>query len=232
MKNLFAQQREACSAISLPFDEFQFGDVALYHAVVDPPGEAIFHGLFVFFDSSSERLEFGKLAPCYLLQPGIKACSCAIAQHLGKLLNQVIGQIDLRVKLTKFGQRFLFLDTDFLWTTKKQEGSLSYSRKSRSLRWGVKSIFAPVWKPTNKDVADALIASLIALCDEFLEKVGDIVAPSFPALDQIGEIAIHLAGLLTWFALRKPPSSQPALHGARADSHLPRNSRLTQAELM
>jgi hypothetical protein len=37
----------------------------------------------------------GELAVCYLVKPGIEVLSRASAQHLGKLLNQVIGQIDL-----------------------------------------------------------------------------------------------------------------------------------------
>jgi hypothetical protein len=51
--------------------------------------------------------------------------SRASAQHLGKLLNQVIGQTDLQVKLTKLGQRFLLLDTEFFRATKKEKGGLS-----------------------------------------------------------------------------------------------------------
>src|SRR5258706_16051196 len=52
------EQGKACFAISLSFDEFQLGHVSFDHAVIDPPGEAIFHGIFVFFDSSGKRLEF------------------------------------------------------------------------------------------------------------------------------------------------------------------------------
>src|SRR5437879_13873421 len=93
------------------------------------------------------------------------------------------------------------------------------------------SIFAPVWKPTNKSVPYALIAPLITLGDEFLKKTGDIVASIFPTLGEIGKIAINVAGLFPWLALRKSPRCQPTLHGARADSHLSRNRRLTQTEL-
>lgn len=42
-----------------------------------------------------------------------------------QLLNQVVGQIDLGVKLTKLDQRFLFFSTQFFRSAKKQEGSLS-----------------------------------------------------------------------------------------------------------
>jgi len=63
-------------------------------------------------------------------------------------------------------------------------------------------------------VSDTLIRALVALLGEFSKKAGDVVAPVFPATNQIGEIPIKIAGLLTWFALGKCASSQPALHGA------------------
>ena len=95
MQHPLAQQRKASLAIALSFDQFQFGHMAFDHAIVDPPGEAIFHGIFVFLDSSGKRLDFRKLAVCYLVKPGIEVLSRASAQHLGKLLHQVIGQINL-----------------------------------------------------------------------------------------------------------------------------------------
>lgn len=117
MKDAFSEQRKACSAIPLSFNQFQLGHVSLNHAVIDPPGEASSHGIFVFLDSRGKRLEFRQLAACYLVKPGIEVFSSAGAQHLGKLLNQVIGQIDLWVKLTKFGQHFLLFGTQFFRPT-------------------------------------------------------------------------------------------------------------------
>ena len=58
MQYPLAEQRKASLAIALSFDKFQFGHMAFNHAIVDPPGEAIFHGIFVFLDSSGKRLEF------------------------------------------------------------------------------------------------------------------------------------------------------------------------------
>jgi hypothetical protein len=60
-----------------------------------------------------------------LVKPGIEELSCACAQHLDKLLNQVIGQIDFWVDLTELDQRFLLLSTQFFRATKKEESSLS-----------------------------------------------------------------------------------------------------------
>ena len=99
--------------------------MAFYHPVIDPPGEAIFHGIFVFLYPSGKRLEFGKFATCYLVQPGVEALTPAVVQHLHELLDQVIGQIDLWVKLAKLGYCFLLLDTEFFQATKKEENSLS-----------------------------------------------------------------------------------------------------------
>ena len=107
MQHSLAQQREACPTISLSFDQFQFRDVSLDHPVIDPPGEASSHGVFIFLDPRGKGLEFGKVTVFYLGQPGIKVLSRAAAQHLRKLLNQVIGQIDFWVDLTEFDERFL-----------------------------------------------------------------------------------------------------------------------------
>ena len=95
------------------------------HAVIDPPGEPRSHGSFVFLYSSSKGLEFGKGAVFHLLKPGIKEFSRAVASHLGRLLHQVIGQIDLWVNLTECGHCLLLLGTQFFRAMKKQKGSLS-----------------------------------------------------------------------------------------------------------
>jgi len=57
------------------------------------------------------------------------------------------------------------------------------------------------------------------------------MAAVFPATDQIGEIPIKLAGLLTGFALGKCASSQPTLHSTRTYSYLQSNGGLTQTKL-
>jgi hypothetical protein len=58
--------------------------------------------------------------------------SRACAQHLGKLLNQIIDPIDFRVDLTKLDQYLLFLDAQFFRAMKKQE---------RRLPWGSQNWF-------------------------------------------------------------------------------------------
>jgi hypothetical protein len=125
VKDAFSQQRKACPTISLSFDQFQFRHVSLNHAVIDPPGETSSYGVFVFLHSLSKRLQFGKVATFHLLKPGIKMLSCARAQHLCKLLNQVIGPLDFWVDLTELAKLLLLLDTQFFRAPKKQKGSLS-----------------------------------------------------------------------------------------------------------
>jgi hypothetical protein len=54
MKYPLAQQWKAGSPIALSFDQFQFGHMALDHAVIDRPGQASSHSVFVFHDPRSE----------------------------------------------------------------------------------------------------------------------------------------------------------------------------------
>ncbi len=133
VKHPFAEQRKARPTIPLPFDQFQLGHVSLDHAVIDPPGETSSHGVFVFLHPSRKRLEFRKVTLFHLVKPGIEMLTCACAQHLRKLLHQVIGQINFRVDLTEFDERLLLLDAQLFWAAKKQESGLSWGRKRRCL---------------------------------------------------------------------------------------------------
>ena len=63
---------------------------------------------------SRKRLEFRKVTAFHLGKPGIEVFSGAGAQHLGKLLHQVIGQINFWVDLTELAKLLLLLDTQFL----------------------------------------------------------------------------------------------------------------------
>jgi len=90
--------------------------------LTSPPGKTSSHRIFVFLNSRGKGLEFGKVAVFYLGQPGIEGLSRAAAQHLGKLLNQVIGQIDFQVDLTELDERLLLLDTQLFRAAKKETG--------------------------------------------------------------------------------------------------------------
>jgi hypothetical protein len=134
MEHPLTQQRKACPAISLSFDQFQLGHLSFHQVIVDPAGESSSHGVFVFLNPSSKGLEFGKFAAFYLCQPGIEMFSCACGQHLDELLNQVISQIDFWVDLTKLDQCLLFLNTQSFRATKKSE-SRSCSDRSSGWMW-------------------------------------------------------------------------------------------------
>jgi len=121
MKDAFAEQRKARFTIPLSFDQFQLSYLPFDHAIIDPPGETISHRVFVFLDPSSKGLKFRKGAALHLGKPGIKTLSGTRAQHLCKLLNEIIGLIDLRMELAKL---LLLLDMQFFWAMKEEKGSL------------------------------------------------------------------------------------------------------------
>src|SRR5437870_664588 len=93
-------------------------------------------------------------------------------------------------------------------------------------------MLAPAWQQTDQVVIDTAIGPLIAAFDEFSKEAGNIVAPLEPALEEVGEIGIKLASLLTRFAFRKRASCQPALHRPEAYPDLPGNGLLTLALLV
>src|SRR6266702_5573225 len=87
--------------------------------------ESCNHSQFISLDPQSKALEFLEVAVRYLGQPIIELFSCACAQHACKLLDQLIGQIGLWVKLPEQQERFLFFGLQFVRLTQKQEGCLS-----------------------------------------------------------------------------------------------------------
>lgn len=53
---------------------------------------------------------------------------------------------------------------------------------------------------------DTRIRPLVTLLHKFAKEASDVMAPVFPALEQVGEIRIKLASLLTRLALGKRAS--------------------------
>src|SRR5260221_3469784 len=87
MQHPLAEQRKASLAIALSVDQFQFGHMAFDHAIVDPPGEAIFHGIFVSLDSSGKRLEWRQvccLLPGQARHRGALPCECATSGQIAE----------------------------------------------------------------------------------------------------------------------------------------------------
>ena len=77
MEDPLAEQRKVRLPIALSFDQFEPGHVPFHHAVVDPPGEASSHRVFVFLDPSRKGLKFGKVTAFHLVKPAIKVLSGA-----------------------------------------------------------------------------------------------------------------------------------------------------------
>ena len=60
MQYTLAEQRKTSFPIALPFNQFQLGHVTFDHPVIDRPGKAISHCVFVFLNPSGKELEFWK----------------------------------------------------------------------------------------------------------------------------------------------------------------------------
>src|SRR5689334_9110531 len=58
MEDPLAQKGKSSLAISLSFEQFELGDMAFHHSVIDPPSETSSHGIFVFLYPSHKGLEF------------------------------------------------------------------------------------------------------------------------------------------------------------------------------
>src|SRR5690242_15587594 len=122
MKHALAQQGESCSAIAHTLDQFQFVDLSLNESVAFDPRQARLHCRFLAFNAQHETEEGADLAAPDLLSPGIELLASPRAQHLDKLLDQVIGRIDLWMKLSEQSKCVLFLCVQILGPTKKEKG--------------------------------------------------------------------------------------------------------------
>jgi len=84
------------------------------------------------------------------LLPSVEPFACARAQHLGKLLNEVVSQIDFWMKVPKHDERFLFICLQFFRPTKEEERRLPRGQR----RWREVASFCCVllafWKQANK----------------------------------------------------------------------------------
>jgi hypothetical protein len=109
MEKALAEQRDACSSIPHPFDQLQFVDVALNQSVVLGEGQSCRHCSLVSLNTGSKPLQFTNLARSGLLKPSVQPFSGTRAQHLGKLLNEVVSQLNLWIELSEGDERFLFI---------------------------------------------------------------------------------------------------------------------------
>src|SRR6266851_1934810 len=229
MKYSFAEQRKASLPIALSFDQLQLGHMPFHHAIIHPPGEPCSHRLFVFLDSCGKGLEFGDAALVHLGQPTIKALSQALTEHLGELLDQIIGQIDFGMELAKHEQGLLLLSTQFFRATKKKENRLSCKhRRARKLIRSV-GILPSFWKETNQLLIHRPVRVGVATGYQFPMQLSDIVATSFPSSGEMRQVWIKTGHTLPRLLFGKRGTFQPARDGGMADPHLVGNGRLREA---
>ena len=69
---------------------FQFVDVSFDHSSVLRKCQSRYHCSFVSLNPCDKTLEFANLARSDFFEPVVKLFSCPCAQHLGKLLNEVV----------------------------------------------------------------------------------------------------------------------------------------------
>jgi hypothetical protein len=92
-------------------------------------------------------------------------------------------------------------------------------------------MFAPLWKQTNKRTIHRCVRTLVTSIYQLPKEAGDSMTTFLPALQDVRQIWIEAACLLTWFAFGKGSSSQPIADRARTDAHPLGESLLTQALL-
>ena len=84
------------------------------------------------------------------LLPSVELFAGARAQHLGKLLNEVVGQIDFWMKLPKRDERFLFICLQFSRPTEEEERRLPRGQR----RWREVASFCgvllPFWRASEQ----------------------------------------------------------------------------------
>ena len=95
-------------AIAHTFDQFQFIHFSFDNSIVLWKRESCRHGCFVTFHASYKALQLANLAGFHTAEPIIELFSCASAQHVSKLLDQLIRLIDFRMQRPKLSERLLF----------------------------------------------------------------------------------------------------------------------------
>jgi hypothetical protein len=120
MKNSLAEQRDPCSSIPHPFDQLELVDMALNQSIVLGKSQPCRHCGLVSLNTGSKPLQFTNLARSGLLKPSVQPFSGPCTQHLGKLLNQGVGQLNLWIEVSEGDERFLFIGLQVFRPTKKE----------------------------------------------------------------------------------------------------------------
>jgi hypothetical protein len=88
----------------MPEIAFQFVDVSFDHSFVLRKCQSCDHCSFASLNPRDKTLQFANLAGSDFFEPVVKLFSCPDAQHAGKLLNEVVGQVDLWMKVSECEQ--------------------------------------------------------------------------------------------------------------------------------
>src|SRR3954447_7335368 len=125
MKDALTKQRKFRSAVPHPFDEFQFIHFTFHQTIILRQSESCNDCWLIPFDTQDKALQFADLADSDFFKPSVELLSGTHVQHLSKLLNEVVGQIDFWMKVSEHDQCFLFTRLSFLRPTKEEESRLS-----------------------------------------------------------------------------------------------------------
>src|SRR5260370_1159612 len=86
---------------------FNLFTVPISDSIVVWKRESCRHGCFVTFHASDKALQLANLAGFHTAEPIIELLSCASAQHVSKLLDQLIRLIDFSMQRPKLRARLL-----------------------------------------------------------------------------------------------------------------------------
>ena len=78
-------------------------------SIVLGEGQSSHHCGLVSLNTGSKPLQFTNLACSGPFKPSVQPFSSTCTQHLGKLLNQVVGQLNLWIELSEGDERLLFI---------------------------------------------------------------------------------------------------------------------------
>jgi hypothetical protein len=109
MEDALTKQRKFRSAVPHTFDEFQFIHFSFDQTIILRESEPCNNGWLIPFNTHGKALQFMNLADFCFLKPSVELVSPTCVQHLGKLLNEVVGEIDFWMKLSKRYERFLVI---------------------------------------------------------------------------------------------------------------------------
>jgi hypothetical protein len=96
-----AQKRKSSPTIHHPFDELNPGDLAFRLSIVVRECESSQDSRFVSLDSVGKTVEFWNRTSTYLCQPTLKLLASSLADHLQKLLHQLVDGLDRFTCLTE-----------------------------------------------------------------------------------------------------------------------------------